>query len=50
MVIQVSDIRPFPEFISHKKLKSFLSNAQQEKETLDGNNYTSNEHKETLEV
>ena len=33
MIKILSDIKPFPEYISHKKLKSFLSKAPQEIQT-----------------
>ena len=46
----MSDIKPFPEFISHKKLKTFLSTAPQEGESIDINNLASNETKDILSI
>ena len=45
----MSDIKPFPEFISHKELKIFLSSAQQERSILDDNNIDLSESKENFD-
>ncbi len=44
----MSDITPFPEFISHKKLRHFLSKAAKESQSIDRNFEIANESKENL--
>ena len=46
----MSDIRPFPEFISHKKLKSFLSNAPQEAKHIDKDNIKADKSEKSLNL
>ncbi len=45
----MSDIKPIPEFISHKKLKGFLSKAPKERKFLNEANIELNQSKENLD-
>ncbi len=45
----MSDIKPLPEFISYKKLKSFLSNAPKERKRLETEKISGNYSKEALD-